>query len=117
MEAILGILLLVIVIGLGVLLYNVLQSSLPSEEICDQIDNDLDGEVDEGFAITCRQDLDCGESGFYGQRFCRDGNIWQEYLLLECRGDLGTCESNCFSRQESRQVQRCSDGCQNGACL
>ena len=88
----------------------------PEPEVCDLVDNDLDGEVDEGFAVTCSKDSDCGESGFYGQKWCQDGDVWQGYYLQECAGTRGTCESTCVAEQTARQLEECSNGCAQGRC-
>ena len=88
----------------------------PSEEICDFIDNDLDGEIDEGFATTCSEDSDCGESGAYGKTYCKDGDVYTGWYQVDCVGEPGTCDSRCASKQTEKRLERCRNGCSSGQC-
>lgn len=65
---------------------------------------------------TCTQDADCGESGPYGERFCKDGDVWQPYYAQTCTGEPGTCRSECIGEQTQQLVETCADGCRLGTC-
>lgn len=72
---------------------------------------------DLGLAVTCTTDTQCGPTGFFGEPYCEDGNIWQQYYQSVCAGIPGTCDSYCDSGQAAREVQQCKNGCANGQCL
>jgi hypothetical protein len=91
--------------------------AFPSEEICDFKDNDLDGEIDEGFTTTCRIDADCGESGFFGEPYCKNEDIYQAWYQSDCIGEPDTCASKCQSRQTEKLLKNCKQGCRAGTCI
>lgn len=67
------------------------------EEICDGVDNDGDGEVDE-VGCTCTEELACfaGPSSARGVGACRDGaRICDNELFGPCIGSIGPVEETC----------------------
>jgi hypothetical protein len=70
----------------------------PATEICDDLDNDCDGESDEDLVGCCTVGehascgTDVGECEF-GEKECLPGEIWSE-----CRGGRGPVAESCDSR-------------------
>ncbi|MGM0558668.1 MAG: MopE-related protein [Myxococcota bacterium] len=63
----------------------------PEEEVCDDIDNDCDGRVDENLTQTCGTNIgNCQE----GQQECRDG-VWGP-----CNGDVEPRAETCNSSDD-----------------
>lgn len=87
------------------------------QEVCDLKDNDGDGQIDEGFAITCTKDAECGPSSTYGETYCKDGDVWQAALRQFCTVEPGTCLSECASVQEEQLIKSCRTDCLDGHCV
>tara|TARA_Y100000034_G_scaffold128740_1_gene183913 strand:- start:3097 stop:7272 length:4176 start_codon:yes stop_codon:yes gene_type:complete len=101
-------------------------------EVCDGLDNDCDGQVDEGngqcsegsicsfgecTTISCYDKFDCGNDGFIDGLFCGlDDNVEQNYLSWTCENP-GSVSSSCTSDVEPRLVTECSDSCVDGSCV
>ena len=68
------------------------------------------------YGLTCSADEDCGESGFYGEAYCKAGSVYQGYYDTRCKGVAGTCESKCVSTQQERLIKECENGCLSGQC-
>jgi len=105
-------------------------------EICDGIDNNCDGSIDEGssidlcgasmicddgmcFDVACDMDLDCGIDGFTGNNFCSDEDtVVRSYQTFSC-SNPGTSISSCTSFTEARVVDECEENslCSQGSCL
>ncbi len=54
-----------------------------AEELCDGLDNDCDGDVDEGCPAECRTNADCGDA-----EYC----YFEEGCSVDSTGRPGTCE-------------------------
>ena len=108
-----------VLIGAGILIILVsalvitLFSSTTPLDACSFVDER--GEI-QRYANTCSSDADCGESGFYGEAYCRAGSLYQGYYAVKCEGKAGTCESKCVSQQQERLVKECTSGCVSGQC-
>jgi hypothetical protein len=66
--------------------------------------------------VTCYLNSECGEDEWVRDKYCQDGDIWQDYLIYRCR-EKGTDYSHCDSYEEGRIRRGCDNGCSNGVCL
>ncbi len=98
-----SILLAIIVLGLILLVV----SQAANEATCEEL----------GLPVTCTTDAQCGPTGFFGQPYCKDGNVWQGFYQSSCRGGAGTCDSYCESTQAEREIAVCPRGCSQGRCV
>ena len=93
---------------------------LPQQEICDNKDNDCDGQIDEGdvcnINITCSRNSDCGTDGFVGSAFCVGNLRYQNYRNFVCSLP-GTTGSFCSNYTLPQFLNSCAYGCSNGQCL
>ena len=117
-ELVLGLALLIIATaGMLVMLGEGDATGHATAETCDGLDNDLDGQVDEGFSVTCDNNDDCGPTGNFGEPYCKEGNVWQGLMRNECRGKPGTCMSECSGTQTEEMIMKCKNGCSAGNCI
>ncbi|MBR9703884.1 hypothetical protein GOV12_00595 [Candidatus Pacearchaeota archaeon] len=67
--------------------------------------------------ITCTQNSDCGEDSLIGDKFCKNENVFQEFVTYTCNNP-GTISSSCSDSKEDRLQDDCSDvqKCDNGEC-
>ncbi|MFT4250549.1 MAG: hypothetical protein ACMXYD_04255 [Candidatus Woesearchaeota archaeon] len=100
------------IILISAILFVFFSSTTPLDE-CSFLDEQG---VVQRYANTCSYDIDCGESGFYGEVYCRAGALYQGYYAVRCEGVVGTCESKCVSKQEERLIKECENGCLTGQC-
>ncbi|MEK6818912.1 MAG: hypothetical protein AABY10_03170, partial [Nanoarchaeota archaeon] len=66
--------------------------------------------------ITCSFDSQCGTNDLIGENFCRNGDLYREFIAYSC-SNPGTFGSYCSSSNSDLLVEQCSFGCSNGACL
>ena len=84
-------------------------------EICNGIDDDCDGQVDEGLnCITCEEDSDCGIDGFIGNPFCTDNALFRTFREFTCHNP-GEYDSYCSNSTHLVLDQDCEFGCEQGS--
>jgi hypothetical protein len=66
--------------------------------------------------VNCLLDGDCGITGFIGNNFCLNNDVYRLFQTATCLSP-GTLQSNCQITSENRLVQDCLYGCLNGACI
>jgi hypothetical protein len=59
----------------------------------------------------CDENSDCGTDGYVGNKYCKDGNVFQAYQIHSC------LSYSCQSSNEGQLVENCLYGCSNGACI
>ncbi|MBS3080567.1 putative metal-binding motif-containing protein, partial [Candidatus Pacearchaeota archaeon] len=103
-----------------------------AEEVCDGKDNDCDGKIDEADGdlcsagsvcvfgscqqVACSKESDCGNDGFIDGVFCKQDDVYQNYVDWTCENP-GTISSSCSKKVESRLVTDCTQSCSNGMCV
>jgi len=66
--------------------------------------------------INCVNNNDCGFTGFTGQEFCQQDNVFKKFQESICNNP-GTKNSFCSSDISSQLVLECADVCVAGACI
>ncbi|MHA2023686.1 MAG: hypothetical protein ACTSWQ_08510, partial [Candidatus Thorarchaeota archaeon] len=72
----------------------------------------VDGEC---VPITCRQDSDCGEKTEFGEAWCSDQDIIQDFLVHECLNP-GLPTSECSESISTEVQETCHDLCIQAEC-
>ncbi len=96
---------------------------LPSSEICDELDNNCNGEIDEGGVCNtsvCSSNLTCGVNGYVGNYYC---NLTDNYLYINYKSYIcnnpGTLQSYCSNQiipvvdGTCNNLTQCADGIDN----
>ncbi len=95
-----------------------------ASEVCDGIDNNCNGQIDEGSSVDlcgdmmlcesgqcvdveCDTDLDCGVDGFVGSDFCSEDDVFRNYETFTCNNP-GTSISSCTSSVDPVLQDQCS---------
>jgi len=59
----------------------------------------------------CNENSDCGTNEYIGNKYCKDGNVFQKYRTYTCNN------FNCDYSDNEQLISTCSAGCLNGVCL
>jgi len=62
--------------------------------------------------VNCLENLDCGNSGFFGEEYCFIGGIHKSYQNSTCK-NAGTLNSYCVVERFPILTQMCNDGNSN----
>jgi len=65
--------------------------------------------------IECYKDSDCGTDRYVGSKFCKNGDVYQEWKTYKCNNP-GKTSSYCSSSNIDKKREDCAYGCLNGAC-
>ncbi|MBD3164320.1 hypothetical protein GF323_03905 [Candidatus Woesearchaeota archaeon] len=66
--------------------------------------------------ISCYSDADCGNDGYIGSKYCLYGDVHQDYRTYTC-SNPGHGDSSCYHFNQPYEIEVCTYGCQNGACI
>ncbi|MEK6872776.1 MAG: hypothetical protein AABW90_02065, partial [Nanoarchaeota archaeon] len=66
--------------------------------------------------VMCKKDIDCGEDKFIGDKFCKDGEVFQNFKVFSCV-NLGSQNSECLSQVDPIIIEQCNFECSNGKCI
>ncbi len=87
-------------------------SGLSDEELACEFEGLCDYDDEEGGGgRECSEDSDCGDDGFVGDKFCRNGDVYRDYKEFSC--DRGRCDDDI----DEELIEECNYGCLNGDCI
>ena len=87
----------------------------PTSEICDNWDNNCNGQVDEGnVCVTCNSNAGCGTDGYVGSNFCISSNVYRKYRTYACNNP-GTVNSYCSFSETNSLIQNCGSNSYSGS--
>jgi len=66
--------------------------------------------------VQCNSNPDCGTNDYTGEKFCKDGDLYQHYKEYMCL-NAGNINSSCNSDVKVKLVNDCPNGCFNGQCI
>lgn len=58
----------------------------------------------------CFSPSDCGGDGYVGKPYCKNDNVYQNYITYSCSSFL------CSNAQSEKLLKNCANGCSNGEC-
>ncbi|MDP2925465.1 MAG: putative metal-binding motif-containing protein, partial [Nanoarchaeota archaeon] len=102
-------------------------------EICNGIDDDCDGQIDENNGncannqkcvngqcrnIICFFDSDCGADGYIGDKFCSGNDVKRKYKDFTCNNP-GSVDSSCSDSTIDKLIETCAENkiCKNAVCV
>jgi len=89
----------------------------PATEVCNSVDDDCNGNVDDSLPIACSFNGDCGSNGYIGSTYCGgDANVYRDWQSFNCN-NAATCGSSCSNQITAVLYNICSNGCSDGICL
>ncbi len=65
--------------------------------------------------IACCDDEDCGIDKFIGDKYCKNNNVYQDFIEFTCNNP-DTPEAFCSNITTPKLVEECDDYCENGVC-
>jgi len=105
--------------GWGGCNYNSIPGYEETETSCDGLDNDCDGEVDEGVCSACYSNSDCGTNGWVGTDLCGSGinNVYNTFRTYTCNNP-GLPSASCTNTNTLQVKTTCSypQACITGSC-
>lgn len=66
--------------------------------------------------LNCANDLDCGFTGYFGEEFCSEDDVFKNFQWAVCNNP-GTVDSFCTVEIDSDEIYECDFACTEGACI
>lgn len=72
----------------------------------------------EDFDFECIEDFDCGFNDFFGEPFCQEEDVYQNYKIWTCNNP-NSISSSCGCEVEVRITEQCLEEliCSEGVCV